>query len=463
MKYKKLNDSIKTFVNKFNEVKNKKLKIISHLDADGISSASILKSAFERENLNFSISIIKQLDKKFLEELKNENSEVLIFTDLASSSISLISNLPQEVFVLDHHILEENYELFLDKITIVNSLIYDLDPNEICGSGLTYLFAKELNEKNKDLAHLAIIGAIGDIQEENGNFKGLNLEILKDAISTRKLKKEKSLRLFGANTRPLHKALEYSTDLHIPGITGSEPNAKLLIEKLNLKNGNNSKKLIELSEEELKKLASEIIVRRIGAHEKPENVFGNIYVLTEEDKNSPLREAHEFSTFLNACGRLNESSIGIESCLGNPDIKEKAAEILINYKKELVNALNWFHKNRNNSLIKEEEKYIIVNAKDNIKDTIIGPFSSILSKSPIFGRELIFLSLAYSEEDKIKISIRTSNPEINVKELLEDITSKFTKKQETEVGGHKVAAGAQISKSMEEELIKNSVETLNKI
>jgi len=188
-----------------------------------------------------------------------------------------------------------------------------------------------------------------------------------------------------------------------------------------------------------------------------------MYILTEEEDDSQFREAHEFSTFLNACGRLGESSVGIDFCLGNKNAREKISLILANYKKEIVNAIKWFHNNRNNTPIKETEKYIIIDAKNEIKDTIIGPLSSILIKSSIFEKEIILLSLAYSGKDKIKISMRASNPKVNVKEILESILSKFAKKEDLEVGGHMSAAGALIPLNMEENLIKNATEVLNKL
>ena len=92
---------------------------------------------------------------------------------------------------------------------------------EVSGSGVTYLFAKSLNKANIDFAYIAIIGAIGDMQEDRG-FETLNSRILEDAKKTGKMKVITGIRVFGAQTKPLHKVLEYCTDPFIPGVSGSE-------------------------------------------------------------------------------------------------------------------------------------------------------------------------------------------------------------------------------------------------
>ena len=51
----------------------------------------------------------------------------------------------------------------------MNPHLFDIDGStEISGAGVVYLFCKALDGKNKDMAHIAIVGAIGDIQEDKG-------------------------------------------------------------------------------------------------------------------------------------------------------------------------------------------------------------------------------------------------------------------------------------------------------
>ena len=119
---------------------------------------------------------------------------------------SLVIYGDKDVIILDHHIPEE---IETKNICHVNPHLAGIDGSkEVSGAGVVYFFAKALNKKYEDLAHIALIGAVGDIQEDNG-FKKLNQDILDKAISLGKVTVEKGLRIFGAQTRALHKALEF--------------------------------------------------------------------------------------------------------------------------------------------------------------------------------------------------------------------------------------------------------------
>ena len=61
MKYENFFKDIENAVNKFRQLEKKPVRIISHLDSDGLCAASILAKAFQNENIPFSLSILKQL------------------------------------------------------------------------------------------------------------------------------------------------------------------------------------------------------------------------------------------------------------------------------------------------------------------------------------------------------------------------------------------------------------------
>src|SRR3989344_8122427 len=94
-------------VNEFKNIDN--IRIISHLDADGIASASILIKCLLKENKKFSLSIVKQLDEKILKEISRENYKNIFFVDLGSGCLNNIKKYlsDKKIFILDHHILEE--------------------------------------------------------------------------------------------------------------------------------------------------------------------------------------------------------------------------------------------------------------------------------------------------------------------------------------------------------------------
>ncbi|MDD5650556.1 MAG: DHH family phosphoesterase [Candidatus Nanoarchaeia archaeon] len=464
-KYNEFYELTNSLVAKFKSLNKTPVRIVSHLDADGIAAASILAKALTRENIKFSLSIIKQISKQRLKEFSNENYKIYFFTDLGSNNLSEIENSfnNKEVFILDHHIPEKKET----KLNFLNPHLFDIDgTKEISGAGVVYLFTKYLNEINKDLAYLAIVGAIGDIQEDYINdekqFIGLNKEILKDAQESGKIRIDMGLRMFGIQTRPLHKLLEYSTDPYIPGITGSEENAIQFLNQLNIPvrdYENKWRRLCDLREEELKKLVTGIVLRRMGSEDKPEDILGEIYTIPNEDELSPTRNAREFATLLNACGKLGKSSLGIGVCLGDKKLKIKANELLLDYKKEIIKALNWFYANRKTGSIIEDKNFVIVNVENNLRDTLTGVLTSIISKSNLYKDNTIIMTMVYTPDDEVKVSVRGVNSSIDMKKLLEKIGEKVP----LQLGGHTAAAGCLFTLDKEKAFIEAAKEVLSSI
>jgi RecJ-like exonuclease len=446
----------------FRQLTDKHIKIVSHLDCDGLTAAAIITKALLREGLNFSLSIIKQIEPTILEEISKEDYNCYLFTDLGSGYLSSIEKKLENknVFVIDHHKPEET----TTKIHHINPHSFKLDGSlEVSGAGVTYLFAKALNEQNKDLAHLAIIGAIGDIQEKQG-FIGLNMEILDDAISSGKLEVNKGLSMFGSQTKPLQKILEFSTEPYIPGVTGNEQEAINFLNELGIdlkdKDGR-PKKLVHLNEEEMKKLITGIIMKRVGVEKNPEDIIGNIYILTEETEESPTRDAREFSTLLNSCGRLKKPSLGIGTCLGDKKSKQEAISLLNSYKQELIRSLNWFYMNKGNGKIIEKDGYVIINAENNVKETMIGTLASIISRTNLYSEGTVVVSMANTIEGNTKTSLRLvgNNPETDLRDIIKQIADKIGVE---EAGGHKQACGCLIPREKEEDFVRTAQEILTK-
>ncbi|MFH0978205.1 MAG: DHH family phosphoesterase [Candidatus Woesearchaeota archaeon] len=460
-RYEQLDACINSAAEAFKKVDTSEtIRIVSHLDSDGICACSILIRALTNENRKYSISIVHQLEENILRELSHEDYKTYVFTDLGSGQISNIKRfLPgRSIFILDHH------ELSTDKnpedIVHINPHLFGIDGSrEISGAGITYKFVMAIDPKNREMAHIAIVGAIGDLQEENG-FKRLNDEILSTAKENGKIKVTKGLRVFGSQTRPIHKVIEYTTDPYIPGVTGSESAAIQFLQQIDInpKKGKEWKKLCNLTEEEQQKLACAIILKR-SLESHPEDIFGYTYLLTEEAPESPLKDAKEFSTLLNACGRMNKASLGIGTCIGNKDSKQKAVNQLFQYRKELIAALKWYQDNKKSELVHQEKGFILINAKDHIPFTFAGTIASILSKSNEFEDKTYILSMAYTLEGTIKASLRISGrkkEEADLKSILQEIIEKVG----GESGGHTDAAGAIVPIEKEEEFLSVAIETL---
>ncbi len=427
-----------------------RVRVISHLDADGIAAAAIAVSALTRAGKNFHLSIKKQLTPEVMEELKQDESELFLFTDLGSGYMELLEELRKErgcrIIVCDHHIPSSES----GEIIHINPVTEGMSEDEVSGAGVTYFLAEKMDPKNRDLIFLAIVGAIGDIQDDNWKMNGVNRKIVEDAVKFGAITKERGIRLFGRMNRPVHKALEYSTNPYIPGISGDESASIQFLSTLGieLKNGASWRTLNDLSEEETRKLASAIICERIREKEaSPEEIFGDVFTF---GINGDLMDAREMATSLNACGRMEQASMGVLTVLGVRQV-EKMNGILAGYRKMINKYIRWVKENTEK--IQAGEKAIYVSAGSQIHENFIGTITSICQKSSILDSSKIIFGLADTADGKVKISARApeelTEKGLNLKEMLTEITEDH----EGYGGGHAAAAGAFIPKGREKEFI----------
>ncbi len=409
--------------------KTKPIKVISHFDADGITSAAIIARALQRWKKKFSLQIVKNLEEAFIQGLPE--NEILLFVDLASGSLNYLKDKKTEIFILDHH---EIVQEIPSNVTMINPILSKEEP--ISGAGICYLFAKAISQQNKDLANLAVIGMVGDLLEKN--LGKVYDEILKDA----EVIVRRGLLLYPA-TRPLDKALEYSSRPYIPGVSGSYKGVIEVLQEAGILQVNGRfKSLYELTEEEMAALTTAVMLRCMR-EKNQESIIGNLYLIKVFNK---LEDARELSALLNACSRMDSPSVALGLCLGNKHCKEMAEQLYIQYKQHLVAALKH---------VETIEKisgplYTIIHTKDKVKDTIIGTVTSILSHSAVYEEGTIVIGLAYNQ-DKIKVSARLAGRQgRNVREVLNQVAVPLG----GEVGGHPNAAGCLIAKDKELEFIE---------
>ena len=210
----------------------------------------------------------------------------------------------------------------------------------------------------------------------------------------------------------------------------------------------------------MKKLVTGVIMRRLG-EANPEDVLGDVYILPHEQEESPTRDAKEFATLLNACGRLGRASYGIGACLGDKKIKQQAIRRLADYKKEIVNALNWYHDNKFSDDVFWGKGYVIINAKDKVMSTMIGTLASILSKSNVMVNNSFILSMAQSNDGNTKVSLRSAKTG-NTSDLKKIIEEAIVGIENAESGGHQNAAGAVFPTVHEERFTIAAKEILSK-
>ncbi|MBI2674865.1 MAG: DHH family phosphoesterase [Candidatus Aenigmarchaeota archaeon] len=424
------------------------IRIISHFDCDGIASASIISKALIRLKKRFHVSLVKQLDAEKIEELSSEPSACFIFLDIGSGQLDAIAAhlKGKTVIIADHHQLQSDAQY--ENISHLNPLLFGIEEN-ISGAGMSYIIARAIDRLNRDLSQIAIVGAIGDAQigsiGKEWGLLGLNREILKDAVAEGKIKVGKGIRLFGRYTRPVHKALEYCIEPYIPGISGSESAAVHFLHEAGIeiaRNDGSFRTLADLSVEEQQRLADHIIVERIaGKVTDAEWIFGDVYELFDK---KDIRDANEFATMLNACGKLEKAYIGIALCLSE-EAEEAAKDIMEEYRRRLGKAMRYVEGEK--SVRETEAAYYLV-AGERIPENLIANVASIAGRSIFTGKPLF--AFAKTENGKIKVSARLPNGnQINLREIVSRAASAVG----GEGGGHMAASGATIPSDSEEKFI----------
>ena len=436
MESKNLELEIELIANKFIEASSsKEILIISHFDTDGITSATIMIQTLKKLDKRFSLKIVKRLEEETIFNLPQE--KVILFLDLASGSLEHIAktNL-KDVFIIDHH---EIFQEIPEGINIINPHLNGKE--ELSGSSLTYLFCKQLNGEDKDLAKLAILGMIGDSMEKS--IDKLNNLIINDG----EIKRKRGLLIY-PSTRPLNRTLEYCSDPYIPGITGDSIGVTELLREIGLSPPNGKyKSLIELDDNEMSKLVTAIILKNPRVRNK--EIIGDIFLIKFFNK---LEDARELSAMINACSRLGESETAIQFCMESMKAKKRAELLHAKYKQFIISGLKFVSENEK----LEGNGFVIINAKENIKDTMVGTIASILSNSSIYETGTIITTMAYYD-DKIKISARSVGRNgRNIREILTSIIERTG----GEVGGHQFAAGCMIKREKEEEFIDSLKKSL---
>ena len=425
------------------------VRYVSHNDCDGITSAAIMSKALLREGKSFRLSFVKQLDARTLQEFAKEKNELTIFTDLGSGYIYNIDKLIQNpVLIIDHH--QQEGEITREDIFHFNPLRFGI-ADSISGSGLSYLVARAMSYKNRELSEIAIIGGIGDSQigaiGPNWGMLGLNREILKDAQDCNKIRVKMGFRIWGRFARPIHKALQYCMDPYIDGITGSESACIQFLNDIGIeiKDGERWRTLEDLTREESQRLASGIIVERMkGNHENPEWIFGEVYDLVDKDA-----DAGEFSTLINACGKMQKPYMGVALLLNDMEALSQKEKIMAEYRREIGKSIQWI---QNNKALETSERAYFVFGGSNISDRFISNVVSTLYGS-LMPKDRPVFALADSDNGMVKVSARAGNQLVENGLNLKELLPAASRAVDGEGGGHAAAAGALIPKGAEDRFI----------
>ena len=436
--------------------KNNKILIVTHIDTDGLTSRVILQKLAERLNLDADFMFLKQITIETINDIPFKDYDLIIFADLGSGQLKMIkekldelnlSDKRDRIIILDHHQPEE---IKIPKTIIhINPLTIGKSGAEICGAGVSYLFAKAINNEWIDLAKYAVLGAVGDVQNIEGKLTGLNRKILCDAIMSGDVKVKTDLQMYGRQTRPLFVSMRYWADVRTDLLNNDSKIIKY-IQSINKKYDieiNPTMRLAEIPFEHKRIIGNELLIKCLNYVPKhwtpyvPKVIFGEVYEFRGEEFGSPLRDLEEFSTCINACSRYGDYETALNVLLGDRDKY---------YRKMLSNLRK--HRNNLREALEHVKNDVEIIQKDNFQyfetDKIMPNIVGIVAGMSYSIEEVDWMKPIFAiaeDENGYKVSARCPKllcfaEDVNLAKAIKYASEKVNGSG----GGHKFACGAYI-------------------
>src|SRR6056297_1476294 len=435
--------------------------LASHIDADGLTSAAIAATALERAGIPFEVVFKKQLDPTEIASIAACEYDTVLFTDFGSGQLDTISEHEAAddftPVIADHHQPADT-----DTEFHLNPLLEGIDgASELSGAGASYVLARALEPAegdNRDLAALAIVGAVGDMQAVGGELVGTNERIVEEGIAAGVVEEGTDLSLYGKQTRPLPKLLEYASEIGIPGISNDEAGSIKFLDGLglDLKDNGEWRRWVDLTDDERQTVASALVqraVKRGVPADKIDGLVGTTYTLTAEPEGTELRDASEFSTLLNATARYERADVGLAVCLGDrEDGLERARRLLQNHRRDLSEGLEWVKEQG----VTREDNLQWFDAGDAVRETIVGIVAGMAVGVDGVDPDRPILAFARKNDEETKVSARGTGRLVGQGLDLSVVMGEASAAVDGGGGGHNVAAGATIPAGREQEFIEHA-------
>jgi len=428
------------------------ITIISHIDADGISCEAILSQAIARQGITVRSVFVRQLEPLTMPQVPDDDS-FKIFSDLGAGQQNLLAAKglkEKDVLIVDHHVSQPGEITYPQ----VNCLPYGYE--KMSAAGVSYLIAKELDPANIDLAKIAVIGNVGDMMaRETCGLVGPARElIVEDGVKHKSVKVcKKDLNCYGTATRPVYLSLAYNDDPFVKGISNNPEGAKQFLKKLGIRQQTPDGRWYvweELSDDDRRTIISALAEQLIANGESVDRLLAETYRFPDEIPRTPLRNAQEYATVLNACGRWTKPAVGSAILKGDRGQAYRDAEHMLgNHRAIIRNLLEYIIETGVAEL--ENVQYIDVGGR--YPDTIVGIGAGMALSKLNANKPILILCEVPEDKNLLKVSMRTTERVITRGVDLQQALSEASAEYGGSGGGHKIAAGAFIPKTAEQEFV----------
>ena len=436
--------------------RNDTIQIVTHIDADALSAAGIAASTLRRAGISYKVTYCKSLDDAMVKKLNDENPALSWYTDLGSA---VHHQLPKgHKIITDHHAVPEGEDPLA--FPHINPHLHGIDEEDsISGAGCAYYVSTAFDSKNADLSATALIGALGDLQDQRlGKFSGLNRKILADAEAHGVMRSRQDIRFFGRSSRPLPRFLRYA-DPAIPGLGLDEDSIVdvLVTQRIRVRDGGRWRTWYDLDDEERDRLTTAIMTA-YGGTVPLERIRGENYDMLKETE-PELRCAKEFATLLNSTARYDRPEIGLALTTGErQSVLSIARTLLQGHRRSLGGAIQYAQKQG----LTELGPIAYFHAGNHIRDTILGIVTGILLGGGQGGGTKVLVGLADNGQGGIKVSTRAPDLLVQRGANLSQAVSHAASAVGGSGGGHAGAAGATLPIGREDEFLKALADALGR-
>ncbi|VVB69904.1 DHHA1 domain protein [uncultured archaeon] len=394
------------------------MQVISHNDADGITSAGLICNALLRAGIPFQAKLLNRLDESVLDSLNGP----VVFCDMGSGKPELISRVKDECFVLDHH--RPVGTLSCDHL---NPHLFGIDGAfELSAAGTVYSVVRHMGD-NADLAGLALVGAMGDRQA----MIGANRTILDEALATGAVEVKAGLKL--SEDGPIDEVFSHSIE-PLLDYTGDPEKTRKFLDDLSIK-GN----VENLARDDLSKLCTALTLKLLmqGSF-AADSVLGEVIRLKHEVVENSL----ELVQLLNACGNRDVPGLGLTLCLRDKSSLDEARKLAAEYKGHILREINIL---REQNRVMKNIRYLMMEKME------AGAVVSGLGIRYLYA-DMPLITLNH-KDDMVKISARGTKPLIARGLDLSVALRKAAEAVGGSGGGHTIASGASIPPGTEQEFL----------
>lgn len=417
------------------------MRVVSHYDPDGLTSAAIAARALMRRGTPFQITIAKGLDGEVLQNLLAEKNGVVLICDMGSGQMELVRELAtvSKVVICDHHLSSGEPGQTSHPVVHINPHRWGIDgTSNGSGATATFILAVAMDSCNWDLSQLALTGVVAD-RQHTGGLKGINSALAARATEMGFIENRRELCLIGTAGRTLKEFLATSIEPYFPGLAGRPPEAGKWLEELGLPP---SAHYGALDEPQRSTLLSGLLLRLLKSGVRPE--IAEEIVADRLYLRGPDICADDLSGLLNACGRLDEEATGVALCLGDPAARATAEQMREAYHAELRACLVKLEKEGARKLAAIQ---VIEHPRASLGGVIagLGLWYILDPERPVFAMSKL--------KGKTKVSTRATRYLTKKGINLAEACRAAAQSVGGQGGGHPVAAGATVPEGKEEEFL----------